>query len=248
MDTIVRYTEEKLCNELTNSIVNYGEITFVKHMFVNTNYTSNPKVSTSENGRLNQSFRYKVREYEACLKQGEYEEILYLIERPWRVKWVYENRELIKTKLGVEAFYEIVSEAYNDTENACQLKNEALELFYYGNQPQLMMDSDEHEEFQKLPNELKVYRGVCLNQSDDEFDFVGSSWTLDYEKAKWFAERRGFRENEYPLVYSLTVNKEDVLSYFTRRDEDEILVDYTKIDIDEVEFIYVNELNKPVTI
>lgn len=240
MDTIVRYTREKLCKGLTKSIVNYGDITYVKNMFVNTIYTSNPKVYSSENGRLNQAFRYKVNEYEACIKQGEYEEILYLIERPWRVKWVYENRESIKTKLGVEAFYEIVSEAYNDTENACQLKDETLELFYYGNQPQLMMDSDEQEEFQKLPTVLRVYRGVCLSQSDDEFDFVGSSWTLDYEKAKWFAERRGFRENEYPLVYSLNVNKEDVLSYFTRRDEDEILVDYTKIDLNELELIYPN--------
>jgi hypothetical protein len=242
MDKVVRYTEEKLCKELINSIVNYGDITYVKNMFVNTIYTANPKVSSSENGRLNQSFRYNVKEYKDCLKQGEYEEILYLIERPWRVKWVYENRETIKTKLGVEAFYEIVSEAYSDTENACQLKDETLELFYYGNQPQLMMDSDEKNEFQKLPNEFKVYRGVCLSQSDDEFEFLGNSWTLDYEKAKWFAERRGFSNYSYPLVYAMTVNKNDVLAHFTRREEAEILVDYTKIDLDNVEFIYPNKV------
>jgi hypothetical protein len=242
MDTIVRYTEEKLCKELTNSIVNYGEATFVKHMFVNTNYTSNPKVMSSENGRLNQSFRYGAKEYQACLKQGDFEGILMLIERPWRVKWVYENRELIKTKVGAEAFYEIVSEAYNDTENACQFKDEALELFYYGNQPQLMMDSDEQEEFHNLPKEMKVYRGVCLSHSDDEFEFLGNSWTLDYEKAKWFAERRGFSNDSYPLVYAMTVNKDDVLAYFTRREEAEILVDYSKIDLYEVEFIYPNEV------
>ena len=46
----------------------------------------------------------------------------------------------------------------------------------------------------------------------------------------------------------MIVNKDDILAYFTRREEAEILVDYTKIDLDEVEFIYVNELNKPVSI
>ena len=105
-----------------------------------------------------------------------------------------------------------------------------------------MMDADEKTFFDQLPNELKIYRGVYLNKKDDKYDFLGSSWTLDYEKAKWFAERRGFRENEYPLVYSLNVNKEDVLSYFNRRNENEILIDYTKIDLDELEFIYTNEL------
>ena len=105
-----------------------------------------------------------------------------------------------------------------------------------------MMDADEKTFFDQLPKELKIYRGVYLNKKDNKYDFLGSSWTLDFEMAKWFAERRGFRENEYPLVYSLTVNKEDVLAYFTRREEAEILVDYTKIDLDEVEFIYPNEV------
>jgi hypothetical protein len=105
-----------------------------------------------------------------------------------------------------------------------------------------MMDSDEQEEFHNLPNEMKVYRGVCLSHSDDEFEFLGNSWSLDYEKAKWFAERRGFSKDSYPLVYAMTVNKNDVLAYFTRRQEAEILVDYTKIDLDDVEFIYPNKV------
>lgn len=247
MDTKVTFTKEVLCEELTNSIVNYGDITWVKHMFVNTFYSSSPKLKTSENGMLNQSLRDTVREFQACYEEGDYEGMVMWIERPWRLKWVYENRELIKKNAGLEAFYAIVSETYSDTENACQLKDEALELFYYGNQPLLMMDSDEKAGFGQLPNELKIYRGVCLNKMDNKHDFLGCSWTMDYEKAKWFAERRGFKNNQYPLVYSLTVNKEDVLSYFTRRDEDEILIDHTKIDTDKLEFIYPNALNNQIS-
>lgn len=243
MDTKVTFTKEVLCEELTNSIVNYGDFSWVKHMFVNRFYTSNPKLMTSENGMLNQSFRLAAIEFQACFKEEDYEGVVMWIERPWRLKWVYDNRKLIKRNAGVERFYEIVADVYSDTENACQFKNEAIKLFYYAKQPLFMMDSNEKEGFVQLPNELKIYRGVCLKEKDNKHDFLGCSWTLDYEKAKWFAERRGFKNDEYPLVYSLTVSKQDVLSYFTRRNESEIVIDFNKIDLDELEFIYPNTLN-----
>jgi hypothetical protein len=248
MDTVVSFKEEKLCKELRKSIVDYGSLIYVKHIFVNTIYTSNPNKKTSQNGRLNELFEFKLSEFKSCMEQGEYQEIVCLIERPWRLKWVYENRELILSNMGVEGFYEIFADAYNDTENACQFKDEVLEMIYLGGNPHLMMERNELKQYKKLPSEIKIFRGVCLNKKDDVYDFIGSSWTLDYEKAKWFAERRGFNENEYPLVYSITVNKEDVLSYFTRRDESEILIDYSKIDLDELEFLYPNEIKNPVLI
>ena len=238
MDTIVSFAKEILCEELNNSILIVEDRAYVKHIFVNTFYNSNPEVMSSENGRLNQLFRYKVKEYQDCMNQGEYADILMLIERPWRLNWVYEFRELIKNNLGIEGYYEIVAEAYNDTENAWQYKNEVIELFYFGNQPHLMMGNDEKADFLELPDELKVYRGVCLNEMDSECDFLGSSWSLDFDKAKWFATRSGFEKSAYPLVFSMTINKGDVLSYFTRRNESEILIDYTKIDLEKVEFIY----------
>jgi hypothetical protein len=238
MDTIVRFKEEKLCKELTDSIFDFGEVTWVKNMFVNTNYTSNPNVFSEENGRLNQAYRYKIKEYKTCLKEGDFEEIMFLIEKPWKIKWVYENRELILTKLGPKGFYEIVADAYIDIENACQFKNETLELFYFGNHPQLMMEDDEIHEYQQLPNEFKVYRGVCIKKSDNEYDFLGCSWTLNFDKAKWFSSRRGFNKDSYPLVFSLYIRKEDVLSYLSEREEEEILIDHTKIDFKDVELIY----------
>jgi hypothetical protein len=238
MDEIVRFPEEKLCKELTDSIFNYGEVTWVKNIFVNTNYTSNPNVFSGENGRLNQAYRYKANEYKTCLKQGDFEEIMFLIEGPWKIKWVYENKELILAKLGPKGFYEIVADAYTDIENACQFKNETLELFYFGNHPQLMMVDDDLTEYQKLPNEFKVYRGVCLKKSNKEYDFLGCSWTLNFETAKWFSERRGFDSESYPLVFGLNIRKEDVLSYFSQREEEEILIDHTKIDVLKIDLIY----------
>lgn len=238
MDTIVRFKEEKLCKELTESIFNYGKVAWVKHMFVNTNYTSHPNIFSSENGRLNQAYRYKVKEFKICLKEDDFEEIMFLIEGPWKIKWVYENRELILAKLGTKGFYEIVADAYIDIENACQFKNETLKLFYFGNDPLLMMNDDEFIEYQKLPEEFKVYRGVCLKKSNNKYDFLGCSWTLNFEKAKWFSERRGFDSASYPLVFGLNIKKEDVLSYFSQREEEEILIDHTKLEQDRIELIY----------
>jgi hypothetical protein len=94
-----------------------------------------------------------------------------------------------------------------------------------------------------LPESFKVWRGVTADRTRNEFEFLGNSWTLDYEQAFWFTDRSAFGENEYPLIYGLTINKEDVLSYFSRCNESEILIDFTKIDIEKVEFIIPQEPN-----
>ena len=48
------------------------------------------------------------------------------------------------------------------------------------------------------------------------------SWTLDEEKAKWFATRF---DSDMQVVYSTTIQKLDILAYFTERGENEIVVD-----------------------
>ena len=79
---------------------------------------------------------------------------------------------------------------------------------------------------------------MCLTKSDNEHDFLGCSWTLNFEKAKWFSERRGFDRESYPLVFCLKIRKEDVLSYFSQREEEEIVIDHTKFDHERIELIY----------
>lgn len=47
------------------------------------------------------------------------------------------------------------------------------------------------------------------------------SWSLDYEKAAWFAHRFG----EEGKVYEAQIAKEHIFAYFNSRNEQEVIVD-----------------------
>ena len=75
-----------------------------------------------------------------------------------------------------------------------------------------------------------IYRGV--GSEDYKYDM---SWTLSFERAKWFAERFG---SNTQIVYKAFVQKQDILAYFADRGEDEVVVDpdvLKKCDIEEVD-------------
>lgn len=99
--------------------------------------------------------------------------------------------------------------------------------FFKMAQKDKLMDSDEYNIYKNLPEEITVYRGT----GDDAKYFHGLSWTLDYEKAKWFATRWGNKGR----IYKGTIRKDDILAYFLRRDESEAVIDYTKLtNVEEV--------------
>ena len=83
-----------------------------------------------------------------------------------------------------------------------------------------LMDEDEQKQYSALPKEITVYRGI---RGRGRLEAL--SWTLDIDKAEWFAKRW----NKGGKVYSAMVKKEDVLAVFTSRNEDEIVVDFKKL-------------------
>ena len=232
------YKEETLCKELAGCIVQYPWGPMIKHHFIHQSYRSEPLLMDKENGKMNEILRIRKANQRKFILKNDFDLAAWSIEKPWRIKWLNENKELIVRKVGLLIYYQIISDVFVGFDNPHHDKNEILELAYFGGNPRLMMNEEEVTEFEKLPVSIKVWRGVSANRSRDEFDFLGNSWTLDYEQALWFTDRKGFAPKEYPLVYGLTLNKEDVLSYFSRGNESEILIDFTKIDIEKVEFLY----------
>jgi len=69
-----------------------------------------------------------------------------------------------------------------------------------------------------LPAWIPVFQGHT-NESHD-----GWSWTTNKSTAEWFAQRFADFEDATPVVTSGTVRRCDVLAFFTRRGENEILV------------------------
>jgi len=234
------YKKETLCKELAGCIVLTPLGPMIKHHFINICYRSEPHKKDEVNGMWNETLRLKKKYYEDYLFKNDFESISWLIERPWRISWLHANKELVIEKVGIPMYYEILGDVFNDTENAHQHKDEIIELFNYGGNPLLMMNEEELVKFHELPDVLKIWRGVKSGEDIFEIILLGCSWTLDFEKAKWFAKRgRGsLFEEPYPLIFELEIKKEEVLSYITRRNESEIILDFTKIDIESVNFIY----------
>ena len=83
-----------------------------------------------------------------------------------------------------------------------------------------LMDEEELEIYNNLPEEIVVYRGINEHGSVDAL-----SWTLDKEQAEWFANRFemfGIAGS----VYQANIKKEYVLAYISR--EKEAVIDFTK--------------------
>jgi len=79
------------------------------------------------------------------------------------------------------------------------------------------MSKEEIRFLDTLPEQIEIWRGTSHKRS-----LAGLAWTLDREKAVWFAQRF-CSESRAPLLAKGIVEKRDVLAYFEKRDEREIL-------------------------
>jgi hypothetical protein len=77
-----------------------------------------------------------------------------------------------------------------------------------------LMDENEHFTFGNLPETVEIYRGCQEGINED-----GLSWTLDPEKAKFFAERFG----KPGKVLKKAVNKAQIVALFSGRNEAEVI-------------------------
>lgn len=96
-------------------------------------------------------------------------------------------------------------------------------------------DEDSKEMYDKLPSEVKVYRGVL---TDDRLKYnLGVSWTTDKKVAEMFALRFA-RLGGTPYLMEGEVNKEDILYFTNAREESEVL-----IDSEDLIWVEVDEIN-----
>ena len=82
-----------------------------------------------------------------------------------------------------------------------------------------LMKMEERDFLASLPHNFTVYRGFAFDNAS------GWSWTLDKNKAIWFANRPSGNPKRNPRVSSGTVTKTDVVAFLAGRNEQEIVVD-----------------------
>lgn len=101
----------------------------------------------------------------------------------------------------------------------------------------LMMDEEELEYYNNLPDEVTLYRGCSANELDrDEENCLGISWTTSRKIAEFFAFRHSDYDDEDRVVVSITVPKSDIITFI--KDEDEcIYLGAFELDEDDIEIV-----------
>lgn len=124
-----------------------------------------------------------------------------------------------------KSYWEQLADCYLHNNNNYRLLPEIKQLFLAEKSGrENLMSEDDRDFLKKLPDEIKIYRGMTV----EEFQGAnyGISWTLNMSIAKFYAdtfihnyETRG----KDSIVKELTVKKEDIIAYFSGRKEEEII-------------------------
>ena len=151
-------------------------------------------------------------------KVTENEVIIYSrITKPYRLTFLKYAGRYLSEKDFAEMLCSawITSENPNSDVNVSQ--SELLRMFRSADKS-LLMTAEERKWLNELDNPVTVYRGVTPYNAKS---VKAMSWTLDYEKALWFAKRF----DSDGTVYTAEIEKSHILALFDGRDESEIVVE-----------------------
>lgn len=174
-------------------------------------------------------FELAIKEYRKLINSCEKLIQIYLfIRKSYKLTFL----KFIKQFLSLKDFSNLLSEAWVTSENPNQDKNCSLALitkWFKAADKSILMNDEEYTVYIGLPDEFEVYRGVAVGRNPK-----GLSWTKSYDKALWFANRFN-HDGKIGFVQKGIAKKENVLAYFNRRNEDEIVVNIK--DLKDVEIV-----------
>ena len=155
-------------------------------------------------------------------KANSIDTLFYMIRKSYKLTFI----KFIEKYLSIEDLSTLLAEAWTSSENPNQDVNVSLtqltRMFKKTNKKYLMTE-EEYEIYNNLPETFTVYRGVASGRNPK-----GMSWTQSLEVAKWFSNRFNYGNKGY--IQQATANKKDVLAYFNRRDEDEIVINVKNLN------------------
>ena len=149
--------------------------------------------------------------------QGKWGSYIFRHERPYRLDKLVEVLPLLDD-MSPEDYWEIVGNVWDDSESPCShaSNRECWRIIWeQSDVPARQCAADDAELFAELDDEIVIYRGG---------EHIGMSWTLDLEKAQWFAKRNADFNKEVKTVRRATVSKSDVNWFTSGRGESEIVV------------------------
>lgn len=203
--------EEELDDELVRHSAEYPQIGFcIKHPLV-FSIMHHPQM----NALVNQQFRHKKAAAEEAYDQGEWMRWVGLHERPYRLTALMEVEDEIDDETE---FWSIARWVWCDSENLHEMESIWVELFLRKKKPELIMDVQDEQELAALDDQVTIFRG--FNHHGRR---IGLSWTLDEEKARWFANRRTRPGELDPQIVTATIPRNSIIAYLGFRDESEVI-------------------------
>jgi len=171
----------------------------------------------------NRSLKAKKKALQIYVEQKNWEGYIFFHARPYRLHALRELLGMGHYTLGSREFCQTLRNIWLDTEYPHNYQAEWNELFRHS-KPSFMMNEMEIHQLEVSPKELKVYRGVAIAPNPHgEVPCDGISWSLNYEKARWFAKRLAVSNMESYVLHA-TVPKDLVIAYIAERGESEILI------------------------
>lgn len=163
----------------------------------------------------------------SIIKKSDLLGLYMIIRNPYKLTFL----KYAMDDMSKEDFSHYLADAWVVMENPNQDANCPIPLIikmFKKADKKILMTPEDYEKFINLPDEIEVYRGVAVNRNPK-----GISWTDNYEKAKWFANRFN-NENEVGYIQKAIVKKENVLAYFNTRNEQELVCDIRKTAIERL--------------
>jgi hypothetical protein len=239
-------------DDLKHYIINYNGMKFIKHHLLNEMLIGEFDLEIPKSFKKAmlpkgldaktfgdayvQKINFKQGQLDEAISQSNWDKVFVLIEKPFRLVWLEENIDLIEDD---KQYYNFLKDAYMMTEfpmNGFSSYRDLLNLFFEKDNPKLMMDKNELELLNSLPNEVKIWRGVKVDDVLDENN-IGLSFTLNIYKAEWFAKRFSQDGRSTPMLIEAKVKKDEILSVFLNRGEQEILVSPDNIEVVSIKLI-----------
>lgn len=179
----------------------------------------------SEVDRLNKYLASKKEQCEAAMSHKEYDRFVFLHERAYRIEAFQEVAEY----LSDQQYWPLLSEIWTDSENIFQNAMQWWEMLSAPRARKAMFTPcADRAALKKLPAVLDIYRGTTAVEKHGHY--LGFSWTLDKEKARWFATRLIKPSDGTPMIASAKVCKKYITGYMDGRGEKEIIVEPKELE------------------
>ena len=142
--------------------------------------------------------------------------VYHLIEKPYVLGFL----KYAAPYLAKEDFSTILADAWIRSEQPNHdpnLSQSKLLAMFRAADPTILMNDKEREKLEALGDTITVYRGVHSGKSNG---IRALSWTLDMDKAAWFAGRYG-RQGK---VFEARIEKKHICALFLDRGESEVIL------------------------